>query len=369
MTAGSFRYKAIDVAGQHRRGTISATDTADAYRELAAQGLTPIKLRAAANTAALVKRPVGLSEVAAFTRELSVLLEARIPLAQGIQSIADGEKDATQRGRLRDIAANVEAGSALTDALAKHGDVFGDMYIATIRAAEKCGALADVTGHLAEMLDRQLETKQQFQRALMYPVVVLSVVLLAVLVILMFVVPRFSATFESSEVNLPLITVVIQWIGTTLRQHWMIAACVVGGAVVGAFAWWSTPGGRRRIEGLAMHVPYLGSLLVASTVARFTRVLEISLNAGLDVLQGVDMAARATGRPIFIDEASVMFDSLRRGEPLAQVLQGSRYLPNFARRMLGSGHQLVRGCPLMSCGIEALRARERSQGEESESGA
>ena len=338
MSASEFKYTALDAAGKKRQGKIAATSEQEAYRELSSQGLTPTKLTPAGTSRGLLSRDtIRLEDVAAFTRELSVLVEAKIPIGRGLQSIAEHEDRPRQREMVRDLAAMIEAGSRITDALTKYQDVFGEVYIETMRAAEKTGNLAEVTSHLADMLEKQIESGQQLKRALSYPIIVMVFVALALTVIVVFVVPRFGKIFEANGVELPITTRIVQAIGDSVKAAWWGYAAMLAGAIVGVVAAWKNPRGREIFERVMLRIPHIGKIIVATTAARFSRVLSICLGSGLDLMEAVEIGGRSTGRPIFIRECDRMADQLRSGEMLSEVITQTKYLPGFATRMLSAG--------------------------------
>ena len=322
MSATRFKYSAIDAIGKKRSGHISASTEQAAYREIASKGLTPTKIAPIGRSSGLISRDtIKPADVAAFTRELSVLVEAKIPLGRGLQSIAEHENRARHREMIRDLASMIEAGSRITDALTKYKDVFGEVYIETMRAAEKTGNLAEVTGHLADMLEKQIESGQQLKRALSYPIIVMVFVALALTVIVVFVVPRFGKIFEANGVELPLTTRAVQAIGDSIKAAWWGYAAALAGAIVGLVAIWKSPTGRDFFERLLLRVPHIGKIIVSTTAARFSRVLSICLGSGLDLMEAVEIGGRSTGRPIFVRECDAMADRLRTGDRLSDVIR------------------------------------------------
>ena len=336
--AGTFRYTALDAAGKRSKGTVRASNEQEAFRQIAADGLTPIKVtHAEGKGLSLGQSKVTAQDIAALTRELSVLVEARIPVARGLASIAEHETKPALRAMVMDIASMIESGKKITEAMSKYKDEFGEVYIETMRAAEKSGSLGRVLEHLAVMLDRAMESAQQMRRALTYPVVVLVFVGIAMSVIVIFVVPRFAAIFSQNGVKLPLTTQVVQILGESIKGYWYLYGGGVAGAVFGTIMAWRTPGGRRWFEEMFLKLPYLGRVMLATTTARFSRVLSIGLGSGLDLVESIEIAGRSSGRPIFQEETSRMAERMRAGDPLDDVLRDSKYLPPFGRRMLGAG--------------------------------
>lgn len=337
MSAVTIRYTAIDRQGRSAKGKLDVSGEPEAIRKLSEQGLTPLTLTIDRGRRPLLSKRITRTELAAMTRELSVLLDAQIPIGRGMASMADQQHNPMLREVLIKVASSIESGSSITEALSMHEKVFGEVYIETIRAAEKSGSLAPVMTHLADMLDRQVASSQNLRRALTYPVVVLAAVVLAVTVILVFVVPRFAATFSANGVQLPVVTRVVQEIGLSMRAHWWIYLLGAAALIWGMVAAWRAPGGRRRIEAVLPHLPHIGKIVTTVTTARFMRVVSIALEAGIDLTDAIQMGGKATGRPLFAEECASIAERLRGGESLESLLSTSRYLPAFARRMIAAG--------------------------------
>lgn len=352
MIRASFRYTAIAPSGERREGTLHATDEQDAFRKVSSQGLTPIRIRTVRSQAPIFSfQQIKAADIADFTRELSVLVEAKIPLARGLLSIAEHEEKPALRHMIRDIATIIEAGSPMTEALEKYRTVFGEVYIETIHAAEKSGNLAEVASHLAELLERQLETRQQLRRALTYPLIVMVVVAVALTVIVVFVVPRFAKTFAAHDIQLPLATRIIQGLGLSIRLNWPVYAGAAGALAATVFFTLRTAKGWLWIENALIRLPYIRRIIVAVTAGRFARVLGIGLGSGLNIIEALSIGGRATGRPLFVAECESMADSLRRGAELGDAIKHSRYLPSFARRMISAGKdstELAKACNVVA---------------------
>ncbi len=352
MIAEAFRYVAIDAGGRKRRGTVHATERQDAFRKVAALGLTPLRVeRSVASGPAFSFQRTKSSDIADLSRELAVLVEARIPLAKGLSSIAEHESKPALRDMVRDIATRIESGMALSVALEQYREQFGEVYIETIRAAEKSGNLSVVMAHLADMLDRQIESRQQLKRAMTYPVIVMGVVALAVGVIVVFVVPKFASTFGGQGVQMPLITRIIQSTGEFAKANWAVLLAAGAAAVFGLRAYLRTEGGRVSLEKVLARLPYIGRIIAASTTGQFARVFSIGLSSGLDVIESVEISGRATGRRVFGAECDALAERLRRGEELSEVVRSSAVLPSFAKRMLCAGRdatELSRSCEIVA---------------------
>lgn len=352
MTTSTFKYKAIDAAGKTCRGEVTAAGESEAYRKVAAAGLTPLKFtRKTEKGPTFSWQRVKVRDICVLTRELSSLIDARIPLDRGLMSIAEHEPKPLLASMLRTIAARLEAGSSMSEALQEHKASFGDVYIETVKAAEKSGNLSLVMAHLADLLEKEVELRSQIRRAMMYPIIVMSVVAIAVSVIVVFVVPKFAQTFREQGVKMPLMTRLIQAVGESAKEYWWAYLLAIAGGIAWLSFAWASRSGRLILERAIIRLPYIGRIMVAGTASRFAHVMSIGLASGLDIIDSVQMSSRATARPVFINECAVMIDRLRRGEELSEVIKATSYLPNFAKRMISAGKdstELSKACGLVA---------------------
>ena len=353
MTARlTFRYKAIDTSGAKSSGVLRAEDRNDVYRQLTSAGLKPVKI-----TAARFVRDrkgggrVGVKELAHMTYQFAVLLEARIPIADGLRSIADQESNPRFRAVLDDVARQIDAGHSITDSLIPHRKIFGDVYIETLRAAETSGNMIAVLTRLAEMLERTYETTKNVKGAFMYPICVVLAMVAAISFLTIVVIPRFSTLFASRGVDLPLPTQILIGTSMIVRTYWFL---IVPGLV--GCAWlvrraWRNPGSRAKIDTFLHRIPFIKDMLQGLAVSRFAHVLGICLQSGLSLLDALDMSGKASGSPMLQADAQKMREQVNHGRRLAEVMLACAYLPGFARRMIASGEEaaeLSRMCQIIA---------------------
>ncbi|MFN7020380.1 MAG: type II secretion system F family protein [Phycisphaerales bacterium] len=363
MSVAIFEYRAVDSEGKARRGVVRATNEADAYQRVAALSLTPTRLtmaegvedggsaRAGGRGRWRRARRAGLKDLAHFTYQLGVLMSSRIPIGEGLESIAEQEREGELKSIIRDVAGRIEAGESVAGALGAHERVFGDVYIQSIRAAERSGNLAKVMDHLSDMLEREQEMRGQVKAALAYPVCVLVVLLLAAVFLVGFVVPRFAKMFESRNIDLPAMTRAMMVVGQSLQEHWYLYAAGVAAAVIGVRRWAGSPGGARVVEDLVHGVPQLGQILRGLGLARFSRVLGLSVSSGLGLIEALELAGRASGRARLRADAERMAQRVRIGGSLADALPSCGYATPFVRRMLAAGEksgELPRMCGVVA---------------------
>jgi type IV pilus assembly protein PilC len=351
MTATAFRYTAVDRAGTRRRGVTHAPSKADAYRQVAAAGLTPVSLRAGGRAPRRKRSGVSIKELVRFTYQFSALVGARISLSDGLRSIASQEPNPRFKAVIDDMAARIEAGGRVAGALEEHRHVFGDVYAEVMRAAEETGNMIKALDYLGELLERSQETRQQLKSALMYPICVFATLAAAVLFLVGFVVPKFATMFEARGMTLPVLTRALAGLGRSLHGYWWLYLIGLVGLYFGLRRAWRSPAARLAIDRVLHRVPYLRDVLVGLAVSRFSRVLGLCLSSGLGLIQAIEMAARAAARPMLTRDAEKLSAQVRAGGRLGEALAACAYLPSFVARMMSAGEEageLPKMCGLVS---------------------
>ncbi len=352
MSATTFTYRAIDVSGSRKRGSIQAKNKQDAYRKLTASGLTLTKL-CAAGVRGKARGGVRVSaqEISHFTFQLAVLMEARIPISDGLLSIAEQENNRSFAKMLIEIAGDIQAGSSITGAMKPHARVFGDVYIETMHAAEQSGNMISVLETLAEMLEKESATTKKLQGALTYPIVVLVALFIASTFLITFVVPKFAEMFAQRGVDLPVLTRALQSVGLSVQNYWWAYLLAIAGAVLGLRRMWSSPRGRMILDRTLHRIAFVKLALVGIALSRFSRVFGLCLSSGLGLLESLEMAGNASGRPMLKDDTKLLMDKVRNGERLSDALVECNYIPPFCKRMLIAGEasaELTRMCGVIS---------------------
>jgi type II secretory pathway component PulF len=350
MSALAFRYTAVDRSGAKRKGVTHAPTQADAYRQVAASGLTPLSI-AAASAPRVRRGSVSAKELVRFTYQMSALVGSRIPLSDGLRSIASQEPNPRFRAVIDDIASRIEAGGRIAGAMEEHRAVFGDVYAEVLHAAEETGNLVRALDYLGELLERAQETRQQVRSALMYPMCIAATLAIAVTFLVGFVVPKFARMFEERGLHLPPLTEGLAMLGTSIQGYWWLYLLGLVGTGFCVRRAWAIPGARLAMDRALHRVPYLRDVLVGLAVSRFARVLGLCLSSGLGLIQSIEMASRAAARPMLTHDADRLAASVRAGGRLSDALAECGYLPSFVTRMLSAGEEageIPKMCALVS---------------------
>jgi len=351
MTTTAFKYAALDQSGRRKEGTVTALDQGDAFRRISASGLRPVTLRVSGGQTDIRTTRISLRDLAHFTYQFAVLVEANIPVVDGLHSIAEQESDPAMTAVIEDIARSITSGRSITDSIAIYRPLFGDAYVETVRAAESSAQLGPVLARLAETLERKHETNREFRAALTYPICVVAALVLASAFLLLFVVPKFGGMFAARQIDLPLPTIIVMGFSDLLREYWYVTvSLVLGGAFLIRYAW-RNPQHHLRLDAAFHRVPVIREVLRATAVSRFAHVLSVCLRSGLMLPESLDMAARASGRPVMQEELLRVRRAIDQGSRPSEALTQCTYLPAFTRRMLASGGQaddLARMCDVVA---------------------
>ncbi|MHC4216887.1 MAG: type II secretion system F family protein [Planctomycetota bacterium] len=340
MSQLTYTYKAIDPQGTKKRGTLQAENQSEAYRQLTSAGLKPIRLTARrAAGGGLRSGKVGAKELAHLTYQFAVLMEARIPIADGLRSIAEQERNRRLQEVIEDVARQIEAGYSITESLSQHRSLFGEVYIETVRAAEVSGNMVKVLARLAEMLEMRYESNKNISGALIYPICVLVAMVLGATFLMVVIVPKFAGMYESRGVDLPYPTQLLLSTSSFVRTSWPLVLAGIGGAFWAARAAWRSPGTRKKIDTWMHRMPFLREVLRGLAVSRFAHVLGTSLQSGLGLIDALEMAGGASGRPLLQADTEKMREQVKEGGRLTDVMLACAYLPGFARRMIAAGEE------------------------------
>jgi type IV pilus assembly protein PilC len=282
---------------------------------------------------------VSAKEIAIFTRQFSVMIDAGLPLVQCLEILGTQQENKTFAKVLQQTRMDVEGGASLADAMRKHPKAFDELYVNMIAAGEAGGILDTILKRLATYIEKAVKLRAQVKGAMIYPVAVLTIAAGAVAIILWKVIPVFAGLFESMDVQLPLPTRIV--IGAS---HWFgrLLPLFVVLAIAGAFAfkkYYATYSGRRVVDRIMLKLPILGMLLRKVAVARFARTLATLTASGVPILDGLEITARTAGNAIVEDAIMVVRKGVEGGMTLAQPLKETNVFPSMVVQMIAVGEQ------------------------------
>jgi type IV pilus assembly protein PilC len=299
-----------------------------AVREKAKEDKSQQKFRA---------KKIPTKNLAIFTRQFSVMIDAGLPLVQCLDILGRQEPHKGFSQTILATRSEVEGGASLAEAMRRHPKAFDTLYVNMVAAGEAGGILDTILKRLAIYIEKNVKLKGQVKAAMIYPTAVLTIAGLVVAVILWKVIPTFAQLFAGLGAELPLPTRVVIWASNTFVT--VLPFLVVGiiGAVFGLRAFYTTYGGRRTIDGFMLRLPILGMILRKIAVARFCRTLSTLMASGVPILDGLEITARTAGNAIIEDAIMVTRQSIERGETVAAPLEKTRVFPAMVTQMISVG--------------------------------
>jgi len=319
-------------------------ESQQALRQLLSQkGMSPENVQEITKSAGVkgkLGKKVKTADLLVFTRQLSTIVGAGLPLLQGLDILAEQTEDANFAGVVEAVAANVEAGQSFSDALHEFPRVFPDLYVSMVRAGEAGGDLDGVLLQLADYLEAMEDLKRRVKSAMTYPVVAFSMIILIAAGLIIWVVPQFAEIFASFGKQLPAPTRILIVTSEVLRSWWIVV--IVGGfagIIMGAKIYGRTPPGRYQLDALKLRMPVFGPLLRKVAISRFTRTLSTLTRSGVAILQALEIVERTAGNEVFARAVRNAGDSVRNGETLADPLARSEQFPAMVTRMIAVGEK------------------------------
>ncbi len=283
---------------------------------------------------------VDSKELAVFTRQFSVMIDAGLPLVQCLEILAGQQENKVFQKVLTGTRAAVEGGSTLSAAMRQYEKVFDALYVNLVEAGETGGILDTILQRLSAYIEKNVKLKRAVKSAMVYPVAVISVAAGVIALLLWKVVPIFATLFAGLGVALPLPTRIVigmsNFIGSIFGLLFLVA---IVGTIIGLKVWYGTPGGRMAIDRTLLKLPVIGILLRKIAVARFTRTLGTLISSGVPILEGLDITARTAGNAVVEKALMDVRKALEAGRNLADPLRDSNVFPGMVTQMIGVGEQ------------------------------
>ena len=337
----TYAWKGKTRTGEMREGTMQASSRAEAIAALRRQGVMQATVAERGKELALPKLrgSVGSKDIAVFTRQFSVMIDAGLPLVQCLEILAGQQSNKVFAAVLTDVRQDVESGSTLADAMRKHPKVFDDLYANMVAAGEAGGILDTILQRLSTYIEKAVKLKAAVRGALVYPVSVIVIACVVVWVILTFVIPVFADLFAGLGAQLPLPTQIVVNLSNFLRSWWWLVLGVIVAAVVLVRQYYQTPQGRRTLDAFMLKFPVIGTLLRKIAVARFCRTLGTLTSSGVPILDGLDITARTAGNAVVQEAIQNVRKEVEQGKTISEPLAKSGVFPSMVVQMVQVGEQ------------------------------
>ena len=336
-----YKWVAETKKGKILKGELEAADERIAQLQLKRRNLTIKKIKVKPKdlfaNVAFFQPKITAKDVVIFTRQFSTMIDAGLPLVQGLTILAEQTENKTFQNVLKRVTKDVEGGSSLAEALKKHPKVFDGLYVNLVAAGEIGGILDTILQRLAAYIEKAEKLKTRIKGAMTYPIIVVGVAVLVIAVILIFVIPVFQEMFSSFGKALPVPTQIVVNMSDFLKGniHYVIVGFIV---FVFAFKKYrNTKKGRKQTDALALKLPVFGNLLKKSAVARFTRTLGTMISSGVPILDALEIVAKTSGNVVLEEIIYEVRSSIAEGQTIAEPLSEAAIFPRMVVQMISVG--------------------------------
>ncbi len=336
-----FVYKGINSYGEKRTGKIESVNLAAAQSQLKKMRITPSMVKEAPKDlfaeVAFMQPKVTGRDVVIFTRQLSTMIDAGLPLVQSLEILSKQQENATFKKVLKAVQTDVETGSTIAEAMKKHPDIFDNLYCNMIDAGEVGGILDTILARLAAYMEKNMALVKKVKGAMTYPVICLCISFVVIVVMLVFVVPVFQKMFKDFNSALPAPTQMVVDISEFAKGNFHF---IIGGLF--GFVWAvkkinKTDKGKTQIDKLMLVVPIIGPLMRRVAVAKFTRTLGTMMQSGVPILEALNVVGRTAGNKVIEMAVFRVTDAIKEGRPLAEPLEETGVFPSMVVQMINVG--------------------------------
>ena len=326
--------------GKIIKGNIQAENEQTAGRLLIEQGYIPESIVEEGEGLFGGKGRVTTKDRITFTRQLSTLIGAGLPLATSLRTVAEQTSAKAMKTIVEEILASVESGKSLYESFAQYPDTFNGIYLALIRAGETSGTLDLALKRLADQEEKDAALMSKIRGALVYPAIILVVIIAVLAFMMIMVVPQVKGLYEDMGQELPALTQFLVNISDFFGQFWWLVIIVLG--AFGAVIWYAvkkTPSGRRVADSFKIHAPLFGGLFLKLYVSRFARTAEMMLATGVPMLDSIKIAIEATSNVVIEEEYNKSLDIIKGGKALSESLKDRNYMLPLVPQMASIGEE------------------------------
>ena len=288
------------------------------------------------------REKVKTKELAIFTRQFSVMLDAGLPLVQCLDILGQQQDNPYFAKVISRTREDVEAGSTLADAMSRHPKVFEQLFVNMVEAGETGGILDIILQRLSTFLEKLVKLKSDVKSALVYPVAVIAISIIVISVIMIFVIPSFKSIFESlvgPGESLPWLTEMVVDLSSFMASFWWLIAIALGLVFYGLKTYYKTPKGKKMLDGLSLKIPIIGEILRKIAISRFSRTLGTLLSSGVPILESLDITARTSGNVVVEEAILKVRVAIEQGETFLEPLKQAKIFPPMVCQMIGIGEQ------------------------------
>ena len=337
----TYKYIAIDKNGKRIEALHSAESEKNLVSTLSANQLTIVSITEQKKRASIFKKSTKIKsdDLILFSRQLATMVNAGLPLVQGLDTLADQMENPSLKTLIRKLEDDVAGGESFSQALLKHQKVFSEFYVSMIRAGEESGTLDEILNRLATYLENSAKLARKVKSALVYPAVVTVMSILIVMVLILKVVPTFKNIFDAFGGTLPLPTRVLIGTSEILKDYFLIVAGILAVAFFLLRKYVQTEKGRLQFDGLKLRIIIFGSLMKKVALAKFARTLCTLIKSSVPILKALEIVGATSGNKVLEKTLSSVGIGVKEGKTIAEPLSKSRFFPAMVVKMISVGEK------------------------------
>lgn len=336
-----FTYSAIGKDGATLKGTVEAASKESLAQSLSNQGARPLSIKPHKKSAnlTLFEQKVKLRDLAGFTRQLSTMVSAGVPLTRAFTTLHDQTNNQQFKTVIGAVAKDVESGTALGDAFQKHPKVFSDIYVNMVRAGEAGGILDDILKRLALQLEGDASMRKKVKSAMTYPMVILFITIAAFFGIMMFVIPKLGEILVELGGELPIYTRILLKISEFIQANAILMLISTAAVAFGFLRFIKTPKGKYAWHSFLLRMPVVKTIVTKVAIARFARTFSSLMAAGVGVLDALQVTGGAMGNKVIEAELASAAKEVKNGKMLSEPLSASKHFPPIVSQMIAIGEE------------------------------
>ncbi len=345
----SYLYVATNTQGKSVTGTLDAPDRPAVILALKKQSLTPVSIKEGSAKgssfnflAFLGANRIKSDDLVMFTRQLSAMVSAGVPLLRALNSQRDHTDSKSLKTILGGVIADVEGGAQLADALGKYPNSFNDVYVNMVRAGEAAGILDDILKRLAMQQEKNASMRKKIKSAMTYPAVLMVITVVAFFGLMIFVIPQIGKILKDlggPDAKLPLLTQMMLGVSDFLIHFGIFLLPFIVGGIVLLMRWLKTPVGKKLFHSLVLKIPMIKPIVQKVAVARFARTFSALMGAGVAVLEALSVTAHAVGNVVYEQSLIDAAEQVKNGKTLSSVIEKNNLYPPIVAQMLAVGEE------------------------------
>jgi type IV pilus assembly protein PilC len=345
-----FSYVSINQKGEPVNGIIEQPDRNSVIQELARQGLRPVSIKESKKISFGIQMDnlfsvgkVKSDHLTMFTRQLSAMVGAGVPLLRALTALSDHITESPNLKKIiKNIITDIEAGATLGDAMGKYPNVFNDIYVNMVRAGEAAGIMEEILKRLALQQEKSMAIKKKIKSAMIYPMVLLSITVLAFFGLMIFIVPQLGTVMTDlggPDAKLPEITIFMLETSKFIINYWYFVIIGLAALIYGIMVYSKTAFGRHQLHYIILKTPILKVIVIKVITARFARTFSALIEAGVAVLEALAVTSRAVGNVIYEDALMKAEEEVKNGKSLSSIIEANPIFPPIVSQMLSVGEE------------------------------